>query len=80
MPNDVCSSGGLNIVALVPGDACGFLLKSCTPSRSVYADRCGSMRDVRSMFNESWACSMSSSHSCVGKSLPVAHRPTMKCF
>ena len=78
VPNDARSSGGLNIATLVPGGAHGLLLKSCTPSRSVYADRCDSMRDVLNIFKESWACLRSSSHSCAGKSLSVAHSPAMK--
>ena len=77
-PNDVLISGGLKIVALVPGGAHGVLSKSNFPSRDAYAESLGYTLDVRSRFNESCPCSRSSFHNCAGKSLSVVHKPEIK--
>ena len=59
---DVRVSGGLEIVALVPGGAHVCRLKLCIPSRTAYIDSCGCTLEVQIMFRESCACGMILSH------------------
>ena len=61
-----------------PGGAHGLRLKSWGPSNISYADLVGSIREVRSMLRESWACGRSLSHSWDGKLRSVEQSPEMK--
>ena len=54
-PHEICIYGILKIVALVIGRAHGFLLKSCVPSNTWYAESCGWNRDFLRILRESWA-------------------------
>ena len=55
-PNDPLISGGLKIVALVPGGPNGTFLKSCWPSNTWKADSWGWILEVRSIFSVSCDC------------------------
>ena len=53
-PHELLISGGLKMVALVPGGANGTRLKSCGPSKAWNAEILGCHRDERRRFRESW--------------------------
>ena len=62
----VLVSGGLKIVSRHPGGAKRTRLKSCGPSKTWYAEIWGLVRDVRSIFNLSYACLIHFHHSIDG--------------
>ena len=78
VPHELRISGGLKMVARVPGGANGTRLKSCGPSRAWKAEILGWHRDVRNKFNESWACLTRRLHSSNGKFLSHVHNPEIK--
>ena len=76
--HDVRVSGSEKTSAFVPGGANGVLLKLNSPSRRVYANNFGFLRDDRSRFMLISACCSSSHQICIGKSLLMVHSPETK--
>ena len=64
----------------MPGGAKGVLLKSKTPSITVYADSWGCWREARSMFKVMVACGNKQHRRFMGNCESVLHRPAMKVF
>ena len=78
VPHELRISGGLKMVARVPGGANGTRLKSCVPSRAWKAEILGWHREVRNKFKESCACFTRRLHNVNGKFLSHVHNPEMK--
>ena len=78
VPHELLISGGLKMVALVPGGANGMRLKSCGPSRAWKAEILGWHRDVRNKFNASWASWTNRLHRVNGNFLSQMHNPEIK--
>lgn len=76
-PHDVLVSGGLKMVARVPGGAQGTRLKSCVPSSTWYEESWGCTREVRSIFRESWACDIMRSQRMEGNCPSHVPRPAI---
>ena len=57
-----CESGSSQTSACAPGGARGDLLKSNSPNKSAWAERCGFVLDARNELRASAACSSNSCH------------------
>ena len=71
---------GVKAITFTPGGASGVLLKSKAPIKEWQADSCGCALDAHNRLMVVVACSMRSSHRCIGKSGCVEHKPAMKWF
>ena len=79
-PQLVCVSGGLNIVARQSGASKGTRLKSEWHFKTCYADSCGCVHEVLSIFNVNCACFISLHHRTEGNLLSHVVRPAMLLF
>ena len=62
----------------MPGDAKGVLLKSKTPSRTVYAEILGCRQEASNMFKVRVARGNKQHQRCMGNWESVLHRPAIK--
>ena len=74
---DFMVSGGLNVVDLVPGGAHGTMLKSCVFLSTLYANNWWWIREMRSIFIESYAWGTMQSHNRDGKFSSNVMRPSI---